>query len=78
MAAPGTENRIDTDGQTENNLALQLQRRIGHRLRALQVIVHENGLILRGQVPNFYTKQLVQQAAMEMGASILTNDIQVY
>ena len=51
--------------------------RLGRRIRQLQVVVQDAGLVLRGQVHSYYVKQLAQQAVMEMGGLILTNDIEV-
>lgn len=48
------------------------------RVHQLRVIVQEQGLVLQGCVPTYYSKQLAQHAAMEVsGLPILANEIEV-
>ncbi len=47
-------------------LEKRIRRRLGTRIREFKVIVQDDGLVLRGEAASFYTKQLVQQAAMEL------------
>jgi osmotically-inducible protein OsmY len=67
----------ETEDNTAREVARQIQSRLGRRIRGLKVVMLEHGLVLRGQVPTYYTKQLAQQAAMELGLAVLNNDIQV-
>jgi hypothetical protein len=53
--------------------------RLGGRARGLQVVVWNHGIVLKGQVPSYYAKQLAQQAVMEAtNLPILANDIEVF
>jgi hypothetical protein len=59
-------------------LELQIQRRLGGRVRGLRVLARDNGIILQGHATTYHAKQLAQHAAMEIsGMSILANDIEV-
>jgi hypothetical protein len=61
------------------HLELQVQRRLGNRVRDLRVIVRPDGIILQGRAPTYHAKQLAQHAAMEMAdVRILANDIEVF
>ena len=60
------------------HLQSQVQRRLGSRIRGLQVIVRQDGLILQGRTTTYHAKQLAQHAAMELAAlPILANNIEV-
>ena len=53
-------------------------RRLGNRIRDLQVEVRTLGLVLKGRAPTYHLKQLAQHAAMELcDVPILANDIEV-
>jgi hypothetical protein len=55
-----------------------LQRRLGNRVRDLNVLMLPSGLILRGRTSTYHAKQLAQHAAMEMASvPVLANDIEV-
>ena len=61
------------------HLEAKVQRRLGSRVRDLRVIVHDNGVILKGQTSTYHAKQLAQHAAMELGdLRVLANDIEVH
>jgi hypothetical protein len=77
MSTATTELAPAPEGLFASAFAKQIQKRIRRRIHGLKVIFQEKGVILRGEVPNCYTKQLAQQAAMALGATILTNDIHV-
>ncbi len=60
------------------HLELQVQRRLGSRVRDLRVIVRHDGVILQGRATTYHAKQLAQHAAMELAdLPILANDIEV-
>jgi hypothetical protein len=62
----------------EDHLESLLQRRLGNRIRDLQVQIYAGGMILRGRAPTYHAKQLAQHAAMELSPlPILANDIEV-
>jgi hypothetical protein len=59
-------------------LELQVQRRLGNRVRGLRIIVQDAGVILQGRASTYHAKQLAQHAAMELAElPILANDIEV-
>jgi hypothetical protein len=62
----------------EENLESLIERRVGHRIRGLRVVVRQAGLILKGRAPTYHAKQLAQHAAMELASMpILSNEIEV-
>jgi len=66
--------RLDDPEQLEE----AVRRRINGRLRRFQLVVTENGLVLRGRAPSYYAKQLAQQAVMaETDFPIFANEIEV-
>ena len=59
-------------------LEIQLQRRLGGRVRELRVLVRHDGVILKGWSSTYHAKQLAQHAAMELAEMrIVANDIEV-
>ena len=55
-----------------------LSRRLGNRIRQLQIALRGSGVILRGRSETFYSKQLAQHAVMEFSdLPILANEIEV-
>jgi hypothetical protein len=61
-----------------DQLAAELQRQLGGRVRGLCLLAHADGLILRGQARTYYAKQLAQHAVMRAtGFRILANEIEV-
>ncbi len=60
------------------HLELQVQRRIGNRIRDLRIFVRQDGMILQGWSTTYHAKQLAQHAAMEAAnLPILANAIEV-
>ena len=67
-----------TQGET---LRVLINRRVLGRVsvRDLEVVVQEDGLVLRGRVSTYYAKQLAQHAAMEATEiPIQANEIEVH
>lgn len=63
----------------QEELEAIVQRRVGGRVRNLQVIARPDGVIIRGRAPTYHAKQIAQHAVMELaGQRILANDIEVY
>jgi hypothetical protein len=59
-------------------LELQLQRRVGGRVRNLRIVFRSGGIILQGRATTYHAKQLAQHAAMELARmQILANEIEV-
>jgi hypothetical protein len=62
----------------EERLENMLQRRLGNRVRDLQVVLLPEGLILKGRTATYHAKQIAQHVAMELAdLPILANDIVV-
>ena len=62
----------------QEHLELQLQRRLGSRVRDLRIVVRPGGIILQGRASTYHAKQLAQHAVMEIARlPILANDIEV-
>jgi hypothetical protein len=75
MTVPMIAEAITT---VEDRLEIQVNRRIGNRVRDLRVIVRDNGIILQGRTATYHAKQLAQHAAMDVfGLPIMANDIEV-
>jgi hypothetical protein len=69
---------VRCDSAPSEYLELQLQRRLGSRVRNLRVLVKHDGVILQGRTSTYHAKQLAQHAAMELGdVRILSNEIEV-
>jgi hypothetical protein len=52
--------------------------RLGRRVHNFRVVVRDNGLVLQGQAPSYYAKQLAQHVVMETThLPILINEIKV-
>ena len=61
-------------GQLERHLQSQLNGRVRH----LQIVLHEKGVVLRGVSSTYYGKQLAQHSVMEaLNQPILANEIEV-
>ncbi len=55
-----------------------VRRRLIGRVRDMEVLVHEGGLVLRGCAHTYHAKQLAQHAVMEVSKlPILANEIEV-
>jgi hypothetical protein len=62
-----------------DQLQAHLQSRLLGKVRSLQLILQDQGLILRGQSHTYYAKQLAQHAVMEAAElPILANEIEVF
>jgi hypothetical protein len=62
----------------EEQLELQLQRRLGSRVRDLRLITRPGGVVLQGRATTYHAKQLALHAAMELvRVPILANEIEV-
>jgi len=56
-----------------------VRARLGGRLRDFRFLPHENGVVLQGNAPTYYAKQLAQHAVMEVSPHrILANEIVVW
>lgn len=65
-----------TDGVTE--LEEHIRCRLNGQVRDFQLVLAGAGLLLRGEAPTYYAKQLAQHAVMEAtGLHILANEIEV-
>jgi len=59
-------------------LEARVQCRLSGRVRDLQVLGRDNGLVLKGHSRTYYAKQLAQHAVMEATElPILANEIEV-
>jgi hypothetical protein len=69
---------ISLRDERDDTLEVQVQRRLGNRVRDLRVLVRADGIVLQGRAPTYHAKQLAQHAAMEVSTlPILANDITV-
>ena len=67
----------NTDGGIME-LETHVQSRLGRRIREFRLQVDARGLVLRGQSPTYYVKQLAQHAIMEASEMpIFANEIEV-
>jgi hypothetical protein len=65
---------IDLAEQVEAHL----RRRLGQRVRALRVVLHQGAVVLRGRASSYYDKQLAQHVVMEeIKLRVLANEIEV-
>src|SRR5262249_5000868 len=59
-------------------LELQVQRRLGSRVRDLRIVQRSGGVVLLGRASTYHAKQLAQHAAMEiLRVPIVANEIEV-
>jgi hypothetical protein len=62
----------------EERLEVQLQRKLGTRIRDLRVLRLPAGIVLQGRTATYHAKQLATHAAMECAdLPVLANDIEV-
>lgn len=60
-------------------LAESVRSRLAGRVQDLQLILRDDGLVLRGRTHTYYAKQLAQQAVLEsLDLSIQANEIEVF
>ena len=73
------ESTIDLTEMSEpTQIEARIRSRLSGRIRGLQVLRENNGLILRGRTPTYYAKQLAQHALMAAtDLPILANEIEV-
>ena len=70
------ESRSDT--LLPEKIETLLQRKLGNRIRCLQVHLVEGGLVLEGYTATYYAKQIAQHAAMEItGVPLWADNIEV-
>jgi hypothetical protein len=61
-----------------DQVEVQVRGRLSGRVRDLQVLGQEKGLVLKGYAPTYYVKQLAQHLVMEATRlPILVNEIEV-
>lgn len=59
-------------------LELLLQRRLGNRVRDLEIVIAHGGIVLKGWTTTYHAKQLAQHAALEiLDLPLVANDIEV-
>ena len=59
-------------------IVTEIDRQLGGRLRNFNIACDERGLVLLGEAPSFYVKQLAQHAVGRMTpVPIVRNEIQV-
>jgi hypothetical protein len=64
--------------QLLDEIEARVQSCLGGRVRDLQIVYHEGGLILRGRSHSYYAKQLAQHHAQELSElPIWANEIEV-
>ena len=62
-----------------DHLENRIQAKLTGRVRNLQLLQHDGGLVLRGLARTYHAKQLAQHAVMsETKLPILANEIDVY
>jgi hypothetical protein len=75
------DRRSDSDTATCERLAQieeHVRCRLAGRVRDFQLVVHDKGLVLRGNTRTYYAKQLAQHTVMEATAlPIRANEIEV-
>lgn len=73
---PGRE-RPESARDIQASVMRHVRRRLGRSVKNLRVCVQDDILIVSGQAPSYYAKQLVQQIVMDVTALSLCNEIQV-
>jgi hypothetical protein len=73
VAAAGTEAQARVD-----ELETHIQGQLNGRVRGMRLLLHPNGLVLRGRAQSYHAKQLAQHLVMR-GTSIpiVANEIEV-
>jgi hypothetical protein len=73
---------LTSDHPSATDLAVleeHLRCRLAGRARDLQLVVTDQGLVLRGHAHTYYAKQLAQQAVLAATSTpIVANEIEVY
>lgn len=79
MRYPSSEWTLADDDELFQRVVARLQNRLGNQVRDFQMSAREDGLVLRGQVRSYYSKQMAQQFVREVsGLTVLANDIEVH
>ena len=69
---------LAVDDELVLRVIARMQTRLGSQVRNFQMSGYADGLILRGQVQTYYSKQIAQEVVMEVsGLAVLANDIEV-
>jgi hypothetical protein len=56
-----------------------VKEQLSERVRNLRLVVHDNGIILRGHARTYYVKQLTQHVVMELTPrAVRANEIEVF
>ena len=77
-AAPQAESTRNLSDGLAARIERQVRSETGDRIRALKVRIRQNSVVLEGNCPSFYCKQLAQHAAMPLaGPKLLNNRIRV-
>lgn len=75
---PGLELLQTDPAGAADRLTVFLQGALGGRVRELRVLVRETGVVLRGRVRCFHTKQMAQELVMNQASlPIAANEIEV-
>lgn len=70
--------RLDSGPDALDELETRLQGQLSGRVRNLQLVLHDRGIVLRGLTRTYYGKQIAQQAVMEvLDLPIVANEIEV-
>lgn len=78
MSSPAITETVVSPEEFMESLEALMRRRLGSRVRELEVGVRDRGLVLKGWSTTYHAKQLAQHAAMELsGLPILANEIEV-
>ena len=69
---------INTPARSLDELETRVQGRLCGRIRELQLVLDDHGIVLRGFAKSYHAKQLAQHAVMsETAVPILANEIEV-
>ena len=78
MRVSSGEWTVADDDELVQRIVARLQDRLGRQVRNFQMSGRDDGLILRGQVNTYYSKQLAQEIVMDVsGLGIVANEIEV-
>ena len=65
-------------GDVLQHIEKKIRRQLAGSVRNLHLILNDNGLVMRGCVRSYYSKQLAQHAVMKLtNVRIRANEIQV-
>lgn len=72
-------NRFESASRTgADQIELRVQAHLSGRIRHLQLLVVNDGLVLRGSARTYHAKQVAQHAVMQMtDLPIVANEIEV-